>query len=748
MKTRQVMPVFVALLMSVLPAIAQKSFKGEKPAHVGYLYPAGGRQGTTVTVKIGGENVYGATAALISGTGVTAQVIDSKDPEAGVEFKKRKNKKKNQAVIDEVVTLRVTVAPDVEPGNRDLCLVTTNSLSNKLTFQIGQLNEVKEVETNNTLKAAMTLPALPVVINGVILPGDVDAFRFSAVKGQQLVAEVAARALLPYIADGVPGWFQAILALYDSRGKPVAEASEFQFRQDPVLFYKVPEDGLYTLTIRDSLYRGREDFVYRVKLGELPFITTVFPLGAPRGDKPVRVALTGVNLPGSSMLVEAGPGAPALQHLVVTNREWISNPILFSLSELPERTESHPATLEAKAQKVVLPVVLNGCIRTAGEKHFTRFSGTKGQSICLDVHARRLGSPLDSTIALLDSRGQMLAENDDIKDTGEGFITHQADSGLMAVLPETGNFIVMITDKQGRGGAEYAYRLRLSEPRPDFDLRMTPAAVCLPAGGTVPLTVHVIRRDNFKGAITLSLHDSSSDLSLDGAVIPEGLDKLTLTVSASLKAAAKQSFQLVGKAEAGGRTLVHLAVPAENLMQAFLYQHLLPFQEETVWVTRPVVPYSVTPKLAAGGLELSPGQETAIPVTLTRRPGYEKPIRVELVDPPKGISIRKAHISAERDKAMIIVFADSKVPLELSGNLILSATLFVDRAATPEEIAWRQKKAAKNAEPGKPGSVTNVVTSLKVTRPVTTTLPALSFKVVAAPPAKSRGGEITPPGRR
>jgi hypothetical protein len=740
--------VFLALLACVLPAVAQKSLQAGKPAHIGYLYPAGGRQGTTVTVKIGGENVYGATAALISGTGVTAQVIDSKDPEAGVEFKKRKNKKKNQAVIDEVVTLRVTVAPDVEPGNRDLCLVTTNSLSNKLTFQVGQLNEMKEVETNNTLKAAMTLPTLPFAVNGVILPGDVDAFKFSAVKGQQLVAEVAARALLPYIADGVPGWFQAIIVLYNSLGKPVAEASDFQFSQDPVLFYKVPEDGVYTLTIRDTLYRGREDFVYRVKLGELPFITGIFPLGAPRGAKPVRVALTGVNLPVSSLLVEAGPDSPALQHLVVTNRELVSNPILFSLSELPERTESSPATLETKAQKVVLPVVLNGCIRAVGEKHFTRFSGTKGQSICLDVHARRLGSPLDSAIAVMDSRGQVLAENDDIKDTGEGFITHQADSGLMMVLPETGNYVVMITDKQGRGGAEYAYRLRISAPLPDFDLRMTPAAVCLPAGGTVPLTVHVIRRDNFKGAITLSLDGSASGLSLDGAVIPEGMDKITLTVSASLKAAGKQSLHLVGRAETGGKTLVHLAVPAENLMQAFLYQHLLPFQEETVWVTRPVVPYSVTPKLAAGGLVLAPGQETAIPVTLTRRPGYEKPIRVDLVDPPKGISLRKTHFPAGQNKATVIVFADSKVPLGLSGNLILSATMFVDREATPEEIAWRQKQAAKNAEPGKPGAVTNVVTSLKVTRPVTVTLPALSFRVVAAPPAKPRGVEITPPGRR
>ena len=38
-------------------------------------------------------------------------------------------------------------------------------------------------------------------------------------------------------------------------------------------------------TIR--IYRGREDFVYRIALGELPFITGIFPLGRPgRRRKP------------------------------------------------------------------------------------------------------------------------------------------------------------------------------------------------------------------------------------------------------------------------------------------------------------------------------------------------------------------------------------------------------------------------------------------------------------------------------
>ena len=74
-------------------------------------------------------------------------------------------------------------------------------------------------------------------------PGDADRYRFHARKGQQLVIAAAARELIPYLADAVPGWFQATLTLYDARGKELAFDDDFRFHPDPVLLFKVPEDG-------------------------------------------------------------------------------------------------------------------------------------------------------------------------------------------------------------------------------------------------------------------------------------------------------------------------------------------------------------------------------------------------------------------------------------------------------------------------------------------------------------------------
>ena len=44
------------------------------------------------------------------------------------------------------------------------------------------------------------------------------------------------------------------------------------------------------MEIKDALYRGREDFVYRITIGELPFVTGIFPLGGRAGAQDRRRA--------------------------------------------------------------------------------------------------------------------------------------------------------------------------------------------------------------------------------------------------------------------------------------------------------------------------------------------------------------------------------------------------------------------------------------------------------------------------
>ncbi|MCM8830482.1 MAG: PPC domain-containing protein, partial [Candidatus Omnitrophica bacterium] len=159
--------------------------------------------------------------------------------------------------IQEMVLVDIEITPTATLGNRELRLQTPRGITNPLYFQIGAIPEVLEEEPNDPNIEGIPVQNIPVVFNGQIMPGDVDRFKFNARKGQNLVIEVYAREIIPYMADAVPGWFQATLTLYNSQGKKIAYVDDYRFSPDPVMFFNVPEDGEYTIEIKDALYRGR-----------------------------------------------------------------------------------------------------------------------------------------------------------------------------------------------------------------------------------------------------------------------------------------------------------------------------------------------------------------------------------------------------------------------------------------------------------------------------------------------------------
>lgn len=719
-----------ALLTAGLPAAPSAApTPAERRVSIGYVYPAGGQRGTSVDVRVGGEYVYGATTAIFSGTGVTARIIDSRDPAEGKVVGQKKPRKRNAAVIDEIVRIKVTIAPDAAPGNRDLRVVAPDGVSNPLVFQVSQLNEVREFEPNDKKKMATLVPALPAVLNGQIMPGDADTFRFQVRKGQRLVMETAARTLVPYLADAVPGWFQAVLSLSDAQGQELAYADDYRFSPDPVMLFDVPADGEYRLAIRDSIYRGRADFVYRIRIGELPFITGVFPAGAPRGNMPVSVALTGCNLPAATTVVDVSGSAPRVQAISVSRNGVASSPVSFAVGTGPEVLEDEVATRQSAGQGVVPPVTVNGRIQSPGERDTYRFNGKKGTSVWLSVLARRLGSPLDSCLVLLDRRGAKVGGNDDVKDPSQGLLTHQADSELLATLPEDGVYTVRIYDMQGKGGDDYVYRLSLGPPVPDFELRATPASLSLPAGGSAAFTVHALRRCGFAGEIRLALDAASAPgCSLEGGTIPEGADKASVTLSApGGSRPGPAAPRLSGTATVAGRPVTRPVVPSEDRMQAFIYQHLVPAEQYGVNVTTSA-PFRIATVMGPSGyLALPQGKETTFNVKASRQPGFNGFIKLQLEGPPKGITLRRGGVPPGKETGTVTIRTESKVEGGLAGNLILSGVMMIDPPGAtnaPPKPVVAAKPAGTNAPPKAP---------FVPRERVSVTLPALPFRVIANP---------------
>jgi hypothetical protein len=752
-------------LIGVLASLSISVATAQERPRIGYVFPAGGRQGTTFLVTIGGQFLgswngdyqIDVLQAHFSGAGIQATVrkdirhlnsqetqalqdkldqlrqansqdvatlkemfeVHKKLSRARSEFMRRET----QPALADSVTVEITLAADAEPGRRELRVETPRGVSNPLAFYVGQLPEFVEQESEPAFEpegflegrvryapSTETPITLPAVVNGQIIPrepyalwyssarftpGAADRFRFTAREGQQLVITAAARGLIPYLPDAVPGWFQATLALYDANGGQVAYDDDYRFNPDPVLFFKVPEDGQYVVEIKDAIYRGRPDFVYRITLGELPYITDVFPLGASAGAS-ATVKLSGWNLPTDTLTIDARDMTPGLHPLAVSKGEMISNTMPLSVDTLPECLDTEPNDAPLTAQAVALPVIVNGRIDQPDDWDLFCFEGRAGQEIVAEVSARRLESPLDSVLELFDAADKRLAFNDDHEDKFDDLRTHHADSLIHFTLPEDGVYYMRLGDAQCHGGPEYAYRLRLSEPRPDFALRVAPSCIHGITWRLNTMAVYALRKDGFNGEITLHFQDDPFGLVLNGDVVPEAQDQIRLTLAtAPLLSADPIRLCLEGRALIDGKEVVHLAVPAEEMTQAFFYKHVVPandltvvpedrdrFREEAARAAKENKPFPppAAQRTFQTPMEILSEQPVRIPaggtVEVQVRLGWSRDgqIQVELSDPPEGIKVDSATWT-EPGLSIVLRGDAAKAKPKLKGNLMANAFL-------------------------------------------------------------------------
>ncbi len=638
--------------------------------YIGYVYPAGGQQGSTFTVRLAGQQLLDASDVQVTGEGVTARLVEyyrvwnnqelallrqqlnelrKKETTVGdvmaakmawyefpapigpvsepkptaanaptpteKEVAKQNLIKRLESIFaedernpavrahSELVFAEVTVAPDAKPGPREIRVITKRGVSNALAFYIGQVPEVARTPMKTCQKpvlgkeeqAKRNRPAdevenrvtVPCTMNGQLAAGEVNRYRFQANQGQRLVISALARHLVPYVADGVPGWFQAVLRLHDANGNELAYNDDFRFDPDPVIYFEVPADGEYILTINEALFRGRESFTYRITIGELPFITSVFPLGG-RVGQPVQLEMEGWNL-DKATLAPPPQDAPPGQHLIAAaDGSLLSNYVPFALDTLPECLDQESNDDAASAQKVTLPIIINGRADRPGDWDVFEVEGKAGETLVVEVQARRLGSPFDSFVQVTNAAGQVIALNDDHYDAASGLNTDHADSYLMVKLPADGKYCVHLGDTRRQAGKAYAYRLRISQPQPDFVLRAVPSRVVIRGKASAAVTVYAIRRDGFTGPIKLNFKELPEGIESAAVTLPAGKETTRLTVKSNLEEMGQPvNLTLLGTATVGEAEVVRVAVPAEDTMQAFLWRHLQPAETLPLLVYNP-----------------------------------------------------------------------------------------------------------------------------------------------------------------
>ncbi len=172
--------------------------------------------------------------------------------------------------------VRLTVDARTAVGVYPIRVVTEEGLSNPVLFAVGQVQQVPEVESNNTFASAQAIPN-PAVVEGECSGNDEDFFRFHGRKGERIVVD----AMCSRVGSGVDPMIRLTTA--DWRFIASADDNPGLFT-DAYLTAVLPEDGDYVLEFCDSRFAGTGRAVYRLLIGSVPFSQEVSPLSLPRGQ--------------------------------------------------------------------------------------------------------------------------------------------------------------------------------------------------------------------------------------------------------------------------------------------------------------------------------------------------------------------------------------------------------------------------------------------------------------------------------
>jgi hypothetical protein len=160
---------------------------------------------------------------------------------------------------------------------------------------------------------------------------------------------------------------------------------------------------------------------------------------------------------------------------------------------------------------------------------------------------------------------------------------------------------------------------------------------------------------------------------LGGGLVPAGEDKVraTLTVP-SAPPKEPVSLSMEGRATIAGREVVHPAVPAEDMMQAFEYRHLVPTEELKVAVGGKPVGRGILRILGKTPIKIPAGGTASVQIDAPPRVFSER-LRLVVTEPAEGISVKT--VSPSPQGTEIVLESDAaKMKPGQKGNLIVVAS--------------------------------------------------------------------------
>ena len=699
----------IMALILVLSSFATNSVRAQTAyPMIMSTFPTGAQRGKTtlVTVNIGtsngggATNLYGTYKAIFEGAGIIAEVVPPEKGWPALDPKK-------PFVIPPInsVTLKLAIAPDAPLGVREFRLATPYQGSSTVgQIVIGDEPELMETEPNNAPEQAQSL-VIPCVLNGKLQQAeDVDFYKFKVEAGQQVTFTMNCARLQDKIHDIAPH-ADPLIILSDQTGHELSRNDDY-YRADPLLNYKFEKAGEYVIQVRDVNNQGNPHWAYRLNLTSRPFVTSLIPCAFRTGmNQDVKVE--GFGLGGSSTAkvdvpANIPPGIWQTNLKLPNGTSNVVNLLVTDMAQLsfdgkaasPNKTVTAALSRPSpKAEKgaLSLPGGVNSLLAVERSDRYV-FKAKKGEPWGFEVTARRIDSELDSEIKILDSKGNVLASNDDA--IGK-------DSRLDWTTPADGDYFLDIRDLTGHVGPNYYYNLTAKPLRPDFTAKCDTDRAMIAPGNKTCWFILLDRKYGFAGEVKVDVSGLPVGVTASPLTIPPELTQGVLVLSAAPDAKIDFTTVLIS----GTATL-----PGSDGKPTSVTKHITPITEiympgggrgqievktQGVGVTEK---NDIEVLVANPIVTIMPGQTVKVDVEIKRRPDYSKPVTLDLrinhlggvfTNPlPAGITVDDgATIAENQTKGTITLHAAadaksiSNLPLAIMANVSINFVMKVWFAA-------------------------------------------------------------------
>ncbi|MGB7326264.1 MAG: pre-peptidase C-terminal domain-containing protein [Rubripirellula sp.] len=608
MKARFTFAAIIAGLMSF--ATAQAAF----PVVSG-LSPLGVVRGEESTIKFTGVRIADAHKVLSDHAGI--EILEVKP------------------VDDKSVEVRLKADAKMAPGLYPLRLVTKSGIANLRLVGVGAMPIVQEVEPNNDF-AAPQIISMNHTIEGVADREDVDHYQVELKAGQRINVEIEG-IRLGYSTNN-QNILDPYVAILDSGQFEVATSDDSSLlQQDGVCTFVAPEDGKYTVLVRDSAFGGSRVNGYRLHVGSFPRPVATIPAGGAPGSvlNAKLISLDGsvtdasVQLPSES--VERWGVVTEDENGVSPSPNWIR------VNDLPVVMETEPNNDYRKAPVTQAPAAFCGVIEQEGDYDCFSFECKKNQKFRVQCFSRDLvRSPLDAVLNVFGPDHKTIVSSDDANGN--------MDPSVDFTCPADGLHTVRVYDHLRSGSPIHHYRIELTPADATFDLslkelrRDEAQVVNVPVGGQTAVVLLAARK-GYNGEINPELDGLPPGVEVTTFPMPPGRGEIPVLLTAAADAKHDATlFSVRGHGDEKNFNVVGQFRQQHKLVLGQNRRHMWSHDtERAAMAVTDAAPFEIELVQPATPL-LRNGSKNLI-VRITKQEGFDADVRIRTLYNPPGVGV-------------------------------------------------------------------------------------------------------------